>query len=84
MMNREEFDEIDEIDDVEEDEYDEDEEEPILVLKCHLLTQRKPCCYNGKCVWLDEALLEMKFCKHFIIVDANEEELKDLEISEEN
>lgn len=72
--------------DVEEDEEDEDfgEEEPLLILRCNLMTQRKPCCYNGKCVWLDEGLLEMKMCKHFIILDATEEDLKDIEICEEN
>ena len=74
-------------DDVEEDEEDyEDfaEEEPVLVLRCNLMVQRKPCCYNGRCVQYEEGSLEMQCCKHFIIVDATEEDLKNLEISEEN
>jgi hypothetical protein len=72
-------------DDVEEED-DEDfaEEEPILLLKCNLMVQRKPCCYNGRCVWYEEGTPEMQCCKHFIIVDATEEDLKDLEVSEEN
>lgn len=82
MMERELSEDID--GDIEDEDFDEDEQESILMLKCNLLVQRKPCCYNGKCVWLDEAMLEMKFCKHFIIVDATEEDLKELEIPEEN
>ena len=72
--------------DVEEDEGDDDftEEEPLLILRCNLMAQRKPCCYNGKCVWLDEGTLEMQMCKHFIIMDATEEDLKDIETCEEN
>ncbi len=72
--------------DVEEDEEEEDftEEEPLLILRCSLMAQKKPCCYNGRCVWYEEGTLEMKCCKFFIIVDATEEDLKDLEISEEN
>jgi len=73
-------------DGVEEDEEDEDftEEEPLLILRCALMAQKKPCCYNGKCVWLDEAFLEMQCCKHFIIMDATDEDMKNIEISEEN
>ena len=82
MMERGSLEDID--GELEEDDFDEDEEEPVLLLKCNLLTQRKPCCYNGKCVWLDEATMEMQYCKHFIIVDATEEDLKQLEIAEEN
>jgi len=48
------------------------------------MAQRKPCCYNGRCVQYEEGSLEMQCCKHFIIVDATEEDLKNLEISEEN
>jgi hypothetical protein len=73
-------------DDVEEEEDDEDfaDEEPLLVLRCNLMAQKKPCCYNGKCVRLEEGSLEMVVCKYFIIVDATEEDLKNLEIVEEN
>ena len=74
-------------DDVEEeDEEDEDftEEEPLLILRCSMMAQKKPCCYNGKCVRLEEGSLEMVVCKYFIIVDATEEDLKNLEIVEEN
>ena len=73
--------------DVEEDEEEDevvDEEEPLLILRCALMAQRKPCCYNGRCVWYEEGTLEMKVCKHFIIVDATEEDLENLEIAEEN
>ena len=73
-------------DDVEEEEDDEDfaDEEPLLVLRCNLMAQKKPCCYGGKCVRLEEGALEMVVCKYFIIVDATEEDLKNLEIAEEN
>ena len=73
-------------DDVEEEEDDDfvDEEEPLLVLRCNLMAQKKPCCYNGKCVRLEEGSLEMNVCKYFIIVDATEEDLKNLEVVEEN
>jgi len=72
--------------DVEEDEDDDDfvEEEPILLLGCDLMAQNKPCCYGGRCVRLEEGTLEMQCCKHFVIMDATEEDLKDIETYEEN
>lgn len=72
--------------DVDEDEENEDfdEEESLLILRCALMAQRKPCCYNGRCVRYEEGNLEMKVCKHFIIVDATEEDMKDIEVVEEN
>lgn len=74
-------------DDVEEDEEDDDlidEEEPLLILRCALMAQKKPCCYNGRCVWYEQGTLEMQVCKHFTIVDATEEDMKDIETVEEN
>lgn len=73
--------------DIEEDEEDDEdviEDEPLLILRCSLMAQKKPCCYHGRCVYLDEGLLEMKCCEYFVIVDATEEDLKEIEISEEN
>lgn len=72
----------DKIDD--ESEEDDTEEEPLLILKCRLMVERKPRSCNGQCVKMNQATWEMDFCDNFLIVDATDEETAEYDSLEEN
>ena len=74
----------DEDDEGEEDEDDVELEEPLLVIKCRLMVEKKPCSCHGVCVKKNEGTLEMELCEHFMIVDATEEETIEYDSMENN
>ena len=66
----------------EEDDFDEGES--LLMIKCRLQVERKPCSCGGQCVKKNQGTLEMEICDYFMIIDATEEETIEYDSIEEN